>query len=311
MNKISKKYLIAALCIIIALAIIIIKNYHNQRDPSAIYAKMAKDAGVVKKNISVDGYNISYYERINRCERTLILLHGISGNKNDFLKMASYIPQNINIILPDLAGHGENEKLPTIDYGISAQAKLINKFLSQKGIDSIIIGGNSMGGHIALSFALRFPEKTKKLILINSAGISVKGNHAYSGYNKKIESKAEMIEALKYGYYSPPISTDREIEMMISDFNRNREFIFNSVIPAIKNDTDYDLLPKINELKMPVLILWGRYDRVITLDVARVFKEKLQNSYLVTINNSAHCPQNESPEEISIQILSFINDDYK
>jgi hypothetical protein len=54
MNKISKKYLIAALCIIIALAIITYKNYHNQRDPCNL-CKMAKDAGVVKKNISVDG----------------------------------------------------------------------------------------------------------------------------------------------------------------------------------------------------------------------------------------------------------------
>jgi len=267
---------------------------------------MFDNARLVKKNLYVDNYKVAYYER-NSNGKTLILLHGLGGNKNDFVKMVQYIPEDIHLILPDLAGHGENEKTLNFNYSIFSQAKLLQSFIDIKGINSVYIGGNSMGGHIALSFAINYPQKTKGIILINSAGISVPGNHAYSGYNIDINSPEEMKRSLEFGYYKVPELTKQEINSLMKEYNSSRKFIYEKIIPDIKQGKDYDLLKEISKISMPALIIWGKYDRVITTDVAKVFSNKIKKHKLELIDKSSHCPQNEKPEEIAKFITHFLN----
>ena len=108
-------------------------------------------AKLEKKSIIIDGYTVNYYEGLaSKDKDTLVLLHGLEGNKDSFVKSAKSLSDQYHIILPDLLGHGENEKVAGIDYSIEGQAEMIRKFVKAKNIEMFHLGGHSMGGHISV-----------------------------------------------------------------------------------------------------------------------------------------------------------------
>ena len=120
---------------------------------------LLKKVGLKKKTIEIEGYLASYYDGDQR--DPVVLLHGMAVEKITFVVSAGKLISRHRVILPDLQGHGENEKDKSRDYSIRSHVEFLQKFIDAIALDSFSLGGNSMGGHVSAEDASHSPQIDK------------------------------------------------------------------------------------------------------------------------------------------------------
>ncbi len=306
-KKPMKTKIIISLIIIAVSACVAAYFIYPSIHEKAVYREMEEKAGVMTLELYSGNYRAHYYESSGIQGEYLILLHGLGGDKTSFLQCVPMLREKFHVILPDLAAHGENSRTGYTDLSIEGQVEFLRRFVLIKGLKEFYLGGNSMGGHISAAFALKYPQMLKSLILINSAGIVMEGNFAYTGYGTPIKDRDELHTALGFGLHRVPVKGFAEEIQMIRKYNSSREFIINKVIPAVRNGAFFNIAGEIHKIKTPTLIIWGAHDRVISLKVAEQFRKEIAGSELIIIDNASHSPQLELPEQVAGNIIRFIN----
>ncbi|SEA52406.1 Pimeloyl-ACP methyl ester carboxylesterase [Flavobacterium gillisiae] len=267
----------------------------------------ANAANLEKKTVVVNGYTVHFYEsEANNDKPNFVLVHGMGDDKNSFLQMAKYLSSDYHLILPDLAGHGENERKQGLDYSIDGQATFLKSFVAQLGVTNFNLIGNSMGGHTAAAYAVKYPTDVTNLILLDAAGITVDDHVVYSGFGKKIENRAELNKVLQRVFYKVPDLPGPIADYLIETVNNSKDFVDGTLIPAIKNGKYFNLKEDVQYIKAPTLVLQGKHDEVVRFNVAEYYKDHIPNAKLVVIENAAHSPQLEVPEEVAKDIKEFI-----
>ena len=97
--------------------------------------------------------------------KPLIILHGLLGLSDNWVSIGKKLALNYNVIIPDLRNHGQSPHSSNFNYDVMAED--IVELLDDLGMPSAVIMGHSMGGKVALQFALQYPEKTDKLIVVD------------------------------------------------------------------------------------------------------------------------------------------------
>jgi pimeloyl-ACP methyl ester carboxylesterase len=115
------------------------------------YAMERSRAGLARKEIALpDGSRIVYLE--GGSGAPLVLVHGFGADKDNFTRVARYLTPHYRVIVPDLVGFGESSHRTDVDYHYAAQAQRVHAFVQALGLTRIDLGGNSMGGGIAMSY---------------------------------------------------------------------------------------------------------------------------------------------------------------
>jgi abhydrolase domain-containing protein 6 len=267
----------------------------------------ANAAQLEKKTLDVNGYKVHYFESSNQANKeTIVLIHGMGDDKNSFLQASKKLSENYNLILPDLAGHGENERNPDLDYSIDGQATFLHVFLNQLGIKKFNLVGNSMGGHTAAAYAIKYPNEVRKLVLLNAAGIKLDEHIVYTGFGKNIETDEEFNNLLSRVFYNVPDLPSPIKKHMIKQINEGKDFVDNTLVKAIKNGKYFNLKQEVSKITSPTLVLWGKHDKVVHFNAAEYFNAHIPDSELKLIENAAHSPQLEVPEVVADAIHLFI-----
>lgn len=167
MEKLSKKT-IFCIILIIALTIASIISCAPYLYKRAIEGDY-KDANLTIKSVDIQGVKFVYAE--GGTGDTIILIHGLVGTKNFWLKFAKYLTPNYRVIIPDLPGYGESSKSLDININIIPQMEKLNLFVKELKLTKFHLAGLSMGGAIAGNYAADYPEMVKTLALFNSAGV--------------------------------------------------------------------------------------------------------------------------------------------
>jgi len=109
-------------------------------------------AGLARKEVELaNGVRYVYLE--GGKGEPLMLLHGFGANKDNFVRVAKYLTPHYRVVIPDQIGFGESAKPPKGDYAPRAQAERLRALAKALGMPQLHLGGNSMGGHIALTYA--------------------------------------------------------------------------------------------------------------------------------------------------------------
>jgi pimeloyl-ACP methyl ester carboxylesterase len=130
-------------------------------------------AGMHSEFATVHGYKVHYL--VGGSGRPLVLVHGLGSRALDW---ANLIPQLVEgghrVYALDLLGYGSSEQPPNAGYSISDQASIVEGFLDSQHLQQVDLAGWSMGGWIAMRVALQQPERIRRLVLLDSAGLRFK-----------------------------------------------------------------------------------------------------------------------------------------
>lgn len=227
---------------------------------------------------------------------SLLLLHGLLGAMTNWDGAIPYFKEYAKTLafhFPILSSHRS-------DVGIKSLALYTEFYIRQNSLKPLVLCGNSLGGHVALRLALNSPDLIDALVLTGSSGL-----YEHTVDTLPIRPSREFIKSqMQRVFYSEEFITEEAIEEVYSTL-RNRKHQLNIIHSARSAKKDF-LLDRLKEIKIPVLLVWGKDDLVTTLNVAETFQENLSNSKLVVFDKCGHAPMIEHPDKFSNAVKKFL-----
>ena len=244
----------------------------------------------------------------------LILLHGFGGDKDHFVRVARLLTSRYHVIIPDLPGFGESSHPSSadlsvkVDYTARAQAERVRSLAQHLNLKSVHLGGNSMGGQIALAYAAAHPGEVDSLWLLSPAGIwsapqselaKIVDGHQHNVL--LIRNADDFYRAFNFVMTKPPLVPRPLLNVMAQKSIANEklsEVIFNQV-------TNDSLEQRVAGLKTPTLIVWGNQDRVINPLTAEILYKMMPRSRVIIMDGIGHMPMLENPAQCAEDYLRF------
>lgn len=251
----------------------------------------------------------------------LVLLHGFGGSSENWLRLAGSLRGAYDILAPDLPGFGDTPFEPEKrNYDLPSQARRVLSLTRKLGWNQFHVVGNSMGGHIATwvtHLAGEFDIKIQSLILIASGGLT---SATATEFKKKamanpdenpliIKQPGQFAETQKLVFETPPFLPG-VVEQYFARRQVARAGQYRQLYQAaFVGDTAAPTEPFLAEIQVPVLIIWGKRDRVLHPDGALIFESKLSASprkRLALLEECGHLPMLEKPSRTAREIHEFI-----
>lgn len=243
--------------------------------------------------------NIRFLER-GRGE-AVVLLHGLFGSPENWNPILEELSDEFRVLAPQLPLDRQPARQPHSFQSIHQLTDHVKKFFDSAGIERATIGGNSLGGQVAIDFCLRYPERAERLIITGSAGLferSLSGGSIPKVTRDFVREKACEV------FYDPRYVTEDLVDEVL-DMLMDRTYV-RFLIRVAKATRDYNVKSELEKLKLPTLIVWGRDDRITPPIVAEEFKEHLVNAQLVFLDRCGHSPPIEQPETFSRILRDFL-----
>lgn len=232
-------------------------------------------------------------------EENLLLLHGLFGALSNFKGIIDYFGTKYNVVVPILPIF----EMPIFKVSVAGLVDHVAKFAEYKGYKSIHVLGNSLGGHIAILFAIAHPHRIASVILTGSSGLfeSAMGtSFPKRGDYDFIKNKTEAT------FFDPAIATKELVDEVYEIVNDRNKGI--RIVATAKSAVRHNLGDKLYQLKAPTLLVWGKNDIITPQFVGEKFNELIENSRLVLLDNCGHAPMMELPEDFNRHLEIFLNE---
>ncbi|MFC4259898.1 alpha/beta fold hydrolase [Marinobacter lacisalsi] len=259
-------------------------------------------AGLESSELRVGDLSVAYLSNsVEEPERVLLMVHGFGGNKDNWVRMAPYLPEDYRLLIPDLAGHGDSSVGSSDDYTVEAQAATLAAFLDKLGVQRVDMAGNSMGGGITVYFASRYPDRVRTIALYDPAGStrypSELDEALARGENPLVvEEPGDMDDLMDFVLEKRPFMP-WPLASVMEEKAMAREEVNEAIFEAIRSSGEIMSLESVlSSVEAPALIVWGRQDRVLAPENAEVFAEGIQTSRVVLLDGVGHVPMLEVPE---------------
>ncbi|BEH16061.1 alpha/beta fold hydrolase [Marinobacter shengliensis] len=274
-------------------------------------------AGLETAEVTVGELDITYLRSKEAVEGdTLVLIHGFGANKDNWTRLAKEFKGEFNVYAIDLPGHGDSSKPLDIGYRFEDQVNYLNQILAELGVRQFHMMGNSMGGAITALYAATHPDQIQTAVLFDPAGIfeyeSELVDRVMDGDNPLIpKKKGDFDKLLDFALEKRPFVPWPIFDVMEEKAIANREV--NEVIFAAIRDTGFepDFRDAITRIEAPVLVVWGKLDRVIDYRNADVFVDAIPNARKVLLDDIGHAPMVETPAESARLFREFLADKVK
>jgi pimeloyl-ACP methyl ester carboxylesterase len=239
------------------------------------------------------------------------------------------------VFAPDLPGYGRTEK-PRARYTVQYFARFVERYMEDRGLRSAAVVGASLGGRIALELALEKPRLVRKLVLVNALGLGrPKLRAAQMTYSlvtlprvgeaamrfardalhwapsnmirrvagRYAGASANLVNSMDDGYL------DNLREMYATDGFHNAYLttIRSLINPGALFGGNHDVTARLNELKLPVQLIWGADDPLFPVAHAARAHAMIGRSRLAVIEGAGHSPQAERPEEFNRVLRRFLD----
>ena len=249
----------------------------------------------------------------------VVLVHGIGASIEDWIFNINALAEHHRVYALDLVGSGHTDK-PSVRYSLPYLAQFVNDFMEAQGIDRANLIGNSLGGFVALQFAIQFPHRLEKLVLVSSAGL---GQEVYLPFRLcslplvgewlTRPSRKSTAQLLTDCVHDPALVTDEWIERgyQLSTLP-GAQASFLAILRAgctlrgIREDTRRPIADNMASITAPTLIIWGQQDRILPVGHAYVAHQGIPNAQLHIFESCGHVPQMECAQEFNSLVLKFL-----
>ncbi len=264
-------------------------------------------SGLIRKKIDLPG-GLHYVYLEGGHGEPLMLLHGFGADKDNFTRVARFLTQHFRVIVPDQIGFGESAHPREADYAPISQAVRLRALAQALGIQSLHLGGSSMGGQIALTYAALHPTEVKSLWLLDLAGVWTAPESELqkiireTGHNPLMaRSEDEFAGIFAFVMSDPPFIPRSMLNVMARERIRNFA-LEDRIFKQLRADSVEE---RIAGLATPTLIVWGEKDRAINVATANVLHRLLLNSQVAIMPGIGHLPMIERPRQSAEDYLRF------
>jgi pimeloyl-ACP methyl ester carboxylesterase len=227
----------------------------------------------------------------------MVLLHGIFGKPEDWEPCERYFLGSCEVFAPKLPLEEASRAQRSLEHVVCH----VTDFLDRHGMERVILGGNSFGGHIALHVALRYPLRVAGLILAGSSGLFERG---YARHVPHRPDSAWLRTKMREVFFDESHVTEtfvEEIRHNLSDRRRIAGLV--RMAASAKRDNLRDVL---HQIHTPALLVWGANDVITPPSVAQEFKNRLPLAELEFIDQCGHAPTLEKPHEFNLIVERFL-----
>jgi len=244
----------------------------------------------------------------------LLLLHGFTGSKENWLPLMPLLAARHRVIAPDLPGWGASQRLGEADYGFASQALRVNAFLAALDLRDAVLVGHSMGGGIAAVAASQRPPRLRGLVLVDAAGVPFAAN-AFAesvlagGHPFAVHTSDSLARYLGMVFEQPPFVPWPLSRALVEQRVADRAFE-ESVLDAIGRGAGA-LVPQraAGAIAVPVQLLWCAGDRIIDPSAIGEWRRAMRGRVVdsVLLEGCNHMPMMEQPEAMAAALLRFLD----
>jgi len=234
----------------------------------------------------------------------LILIHGGGDSSRAWLQNAAELSRYYQVYLPDLPGFGRNKAIDE-DFALSSYVTFVEDFSRSLGLGHFHLVGHSLGGGIALNYALKFPHRIRRLVLVSSLCLGRE-----IAFWARIFSLPIFYRIAK----KTVVSIFRAIGWLVRKLN----FPLGKVTPpslfrmsigksimTVRGQTTV-LANQLSELLMPTLLIWGAKDNIVPVCHARLAAERIPDCQVRVFQNSGHSVYRHRIREFSSLLVRFL-----
>ena len=257
----------------------------------------------------------------------IFLIHGFGASIEHWRQNISVLNQNHSVYALDLLGFGASKKVKTI-YTIDLWVEQVHDLWQILTDKPIIMVGNSIGSLVCISAAMKYPQMVQGIVMLSLPDVSIREEmipQLFRPLVKTIENLVAsplLIKTLLKIARNPSVirkwakiayedenSVNDELVNILSRpaYDPGAEETFHSIFTSIREPefslSAQEILPQLN---IPMLLIWGKQDRMVPLRFAQSFAQLNNQLELVLLDDVGHCPHDEKPEIFNKIILNWM-----
>jgi pimeloyl-ACP methyl ester carboxylesterase len=260
-------------------------------------------SGARSRSVQVAGHRVHYLVMGPVTGPVVVLVHGLGGNAEDWRNLAPWLAKaGYRVYMPDLIGYGRSEQPADFSYSVPDEAQAVVGFLDALGLRQVDLGGISMGGWIAQHVAYKHPERVRRLMLFDAAGLYEKPDWNTKLFTPTTPAELDQLEALlmpKPTYIPGFVARD------ILRISHKNAWVTHRAINTMLTGQDAtdSMLP---QLKMPLLLVWGAEDRITPLRQGEKMHRLAPHSELNLFPGCGHLAPSQCAAQVGPKVVEFV-----
>jgi pimeloyl-ACP methyl ester carboxylesterase len=227
----------------------------------------------------------------------LLLLHGLMGALSNWEGVINGFKGKYRVIIPMMPIY----EMPIREAGLDGLTTFIDDFVKWHGLNDFTLIGNSLGGHIAILYTLKNPERVNRLILTGSSGLF---ENTMGGSYPKRGSYEYIKERVEYTFYDPNTATKELVDEVFDLTNSIPKCM--RIVAIAKSAQRNNVANLLNQINTPTCLVWGLNDTITPASVAHDFNRLISDSELFFIDKCCHAPMMEQPEKFNEILAGFL-----
>jgi pimeloyl-ACP methyl ester carboxylesterase len=260
--------------------------------------------GVESSTVTIGSYRVHYNAVGPKDGPVVVLVHGLGGRAEDWRNLAPWLAKaGYRVYMPDLLGYGRSERPVYFSYSVRDEAAVVESFMDALGLKKVDLGGWSMGGWIVQVVANEQPDRVRRLVLFDSAGLFEKPAWDTRLFTPTTPQELDQLDALLMPH---PPRIPGFIARDILRVTRQNAWVIRRAMDSMLTGRDAtdSLLPR---LKMPVLIMWGAEDHITPLSQGEMMHRLVPQSELEVVSGCGHLAPVECSRQMESKVVEFVS----
>lgn len=240
---------------------------------------------IARESVQVNGLPVRY--EVVGVGEPLVMVHGLSESTRLWYRNLPALAANYRVYLVDLPGFGTMRKFRQ-HFKLRETGAWLDAWMQAVGLKNAYLVGHSMGGYVSMALAVTRPERVKRLVLVDSVGVSA-GLPVERLVPLALRAIRRSIPALWFciGY----------------DYLRAGPAM---VLNAARQIVELDASPVVASVRAPTLLIWGENDDLMPFSLGRQLHERVMGARLFVIRGANHFCMYERPREFNQALFTFL-----
>ena len=266
-------------------------------------------------DLQIDGRRVHYVDLGAGDAPPVVFIHGLGGSWQNWLENLPAVAQGRRVLALDLPGFAQSE-MPRESITITGFARTVEGLCSALDLGHVAVVGNSMGGYTAAELAIREPQRVERLVLVDSAGITLaeptraglvfgeliaRGGGGHPERARRLFRRPGYLHAAFGAIMRHPTRLERDL--LAEQLTGVGSPGFAASMRALLR---YDFRDRLSEIACPTLVVQGTEDVLVPLGDAREFEKRIPRATSLVLEDTGHVPMLERPITFNRALLEFL-----